>query len=110
MRRACTRNSACGWQDRCALAYRAVYGVLGSYVTARLAPDRPTLHAMTLGVVGVVIGSVGAVVMWDAGPAWYSLGVIAVTLPCARAGAWLHERRRRGEADGGLRIPGARPA
>lgn len=78
-----------------ALAYRVLYGVLGSYVTARLAPDRPVQHALALGAVGVAIGSVGAVVMWDAGPAWYSLGVIACTFPAAWLGARLRQRALR---------------
>jgi hypothetical protein len=77
-----------------ALAYRTLYGVLGSYLTARLAPDRPMQHALALGAVGVLIGIIGAAVMWDAGPAWYSLGVIAVTFPAAWAGARLCERQR----------------
>lgn len=77
-----------------ALAYRTFYGVLGSYVTARLAPDRPVQHALALGAVGVAIGTVGAAVMWDAGPAWYSLGVIAVTFPAAWVGGCLRQRAR----------------
>jgi hypothetical protein len=78
-----------------ALAYRTLYGVLGSYVTARLAPDRPMQHALALGAVGVTVGIIGAAVMWDAGPAWYSLGVIAVTLPAAWAGGRLRQRAHR---------------
>jgi hypothetical protein len=27
--------------------------------------------------------------MWDAGPAWYSLAVIAIAMPCAWAGGKL---------------------
>jgi hypothetical protein len=72
-----------------ALAYRIVYGVAGCYIAARLAPDRPMLHALVLGAVGVVFSTAGAVVMWDAGPAWYSLGVIAIAIPCAWAGGKL---------------------
>jgi len=71
------------------LAYRIVFGVAGCYLTARLAPDRPMLHALVLGAVGVVISTAGAVLMWDAGPAWYSLGVIAIAMPCAWAGGKL---------------------
>ena len=72
-----------------ALAYRIVYGIAGCYVTARLAPDRPMHHALALGAVGVVLSAAGAVAMWDAGPAWYSLGVIAIAIPCAWAGGKL---------------------
>ena len=72
-----------------ALAYRIVYSVLGCYIAARLAPDRPMRHAMALGVVGVVLSAAGAVAMWEAGPAWYSLAVIAISLPCAWVGGKL---------------------
>jgi hypothetical protein len=72
-----------------ALAYRIVYGVLGCYIAARLAPDRPMQHAVALGLVGVVLSTAGAVAMWEAGPAWYSLAVIAISLPCAWVGGKL---------------------
>jgi hypothetical protein len=72
-----------------AIAYRLVIGVAGSYLTARLAPDRGLQHALALGVVGLGLSIVGAVVMGDQGPAWYSLGVIAMALPAAWAGGRL---------------------
>ena len=72
-----------------ALAYRIVYGVLGCYIAARLAPDRPMRHAVALGVVGVVLSTAGAVAMWEAGPAWYSLAVIGISIPCAWVGGKL---------------------
>lgn len=79
-----------------ALAYRIVFGVVGCYIAARLAPARPMLHAIVLGAVGVVLSTVGAIVMWNAGPAWYSLAVIAIALPCAWAGGQLYLRRAPG--------------
>lgn len=76
-----------------ALAYRIVFGILGCYITARLAPDRPMQHALALGVAGTIFATAGAVAMWDAGPGWYSLAVIAISLPCAWMGAKLRERQ-----------------
>ena len=35
-----------------ATVYRTLYGVVGSYVTARLAPDRPMGHALVGGLIG----------------------------------------------------------
>jgi hypothetical protein len=82
-----------------AAAYRVVYGVLGCYVCARVAPDRPLAHAIALGIVGTLISAAGAIAMWDAGPAWYPLVVMATALPCAWAGGKLRvaqlERRGR---------------
>lgn len=72
-----------------ATAYRIVYGVAGCYIAARIAPDRPMQHALVLGAVGVVLSTAGAVAMWDAGPAWYSLAVIAISMPCAWVGGKL---------------------
>ena len=78
-----------------ALAYRIVYGIAGCYVTARLAPDRPIQHALALGAVGVVLSTAGAIALWDAGPGWYSLGVIAISLPCAWTGGKLRDLQLR---------------
>ena len=36
-----------------ATVYRSVYGVIGSCIAARLAPDRPMMHALVLGMVGL---------------------------------------------------------
>ncbi len=75
-----------------ATAYRIAFGVAGCYLTARLAPNWPLAHALVLGAVGTVLSTAGAVAMWDYGPAWYSLAIIAISLPCAWAGARLHTR------------------
>ena len=76
-----------------AATYRAVYGVLGCYLTAWLARSRPMLHALALGGVGLVASTLGTVAMWDAGPHWYSLLVVASVLPCAWLGGALRVRR-----------------
>ena len=75
-----------------AAAYRVVYGIAGCYVTARLAPYDSLWHALALGVVGLVLSIAGSFVMWDAGPAWYSLVIIAMPLPCAWMGGRLRLR------------------
>jgi hypothetical protein len=72
-----------------AFAYRLIFDVGGGYLTARLAPNRPMRHALILGGVGLALSIAGAVAMWDAGPAWYPLGIAASALPCAWLGARL---------------------
>ena len=42
-----------------ATAYRTVYAVAGSYVTARLAPDRPMGHALVGGLIGLALSIAG---------------------------------------------------
>lgn len=83
-----------------ATAYRIAYGVAGSYIAARLAPDRPMHHALALGGVGLAVSIASAGAMWEAGPAWFSLAVIAIAMPCAWAGGRLRDMPLRARADG----------
>jgi hypothetical protein len=80
-----------------ATAYRIVISVVGCYITARLAPDRPMTHALALGVVGVVASAAGAAATWNRGPAfgphWYPLALIALAMPCAWLGGKLYGGR-----------------
>ena len=85
-----------------ATAYRAVYGVMGSYIIARLAPDRPMLHALVGGFIGLAVSIVGAAVTWNKGPAfgphWYPLALIVLAIPQAWAGVKLYEMQSRARA------------
>ena len=85
-----------------ATAYRVAYAVLGGYVAARLAPDRPMTHALALGAVGVVASIAGALATWDAGPEfgprWYPVLLVVTALPCAWAGGRLVGTRTRARA------------
>ena len=44
-----------------ALAYRTMYGVLGSYVTAKVAPHSPWKHVWIGATIGFVLSTLGAV-------------------------------------------------
>ena len=76
-----------------ATAYRSAYSVLGSYIAARLAPERPMGHALALGFLGVVVSTLGAVVTWNKGlgPHWYPVALIVLSLPCAWVGGKLYQ-------------------
>lgn len=80
-----------------ATVYRTVYSVAGCYLTAQLAPQRPMRHALWLGVVGLVLSTVGAVATWNRGPAfgpkWYPLALIALAMPCAWMGGRIARMR-----------------
>jgi hypothetical protein len=80
-----------------ATAYRSVYAVAGSYVAARLGPDRPMKHALVLGYVGVVLSIAGLVATWNAGPElgprWYPVALVVTALPYA----WLGGKLRAAE-------------
>lgn len=76
-----------------AAGYRTVYGVLSSYAVARIAPRRPMTHVMLLGALGFVVSLVGAIVTWNAGPAfgphWYPVSLVVLALPTAWLGGRL---------------------
>ena len=76
-----------------AVAYRVVYGVVGSYITARIARDRLMTHAMIVGVIGFALSIVGVAANWNKGPAygprWFAIALILTTLPCAWIGGKL---------------------
>jgi hypothetical protein len=86
-----------------ATVYRTVYGVLGSYIIARLAPDRPMQHALVGGVIGLAVSIAGAAATWNKGPAfgphWYPLALIVLAMPQAWAGGKLRVMQ--------LRVPAA---
>ncbi len=76
-----------------ATIYRTIYGVAGSYLTARLAPLRPMLHALVLGILGFAVSILGAALTWNKGPAfgphWYPLALIVLAIPTAWLGGKL---------------------
>ena len=78
-----------------ATAYRAVFGVAGSWLAARLAPSRPMRHALILGGIGLVLCTAGlaASLSMDLGPMWYPLALLIVTPACAWLGGILGTRR-----------------
>jgi hypothetical protein len=80
-----------------AFTYRAVFAVLGSYLTARLAPFGPMLHAMIGGAIGFCIGLAGVVFTWNspqaAGAHWYPIAVAVVAIPAAWIGGKLYREK-----------------
>lgn len=65
------------------IVYRCVYAMIGSYITARLAPDKPMRLVMIGGAIGFAISIIGLIVMWDQSPHWYGIALIITALPCA---------------------------
>jgi hypothetical protein len=71
--------------------YVAVFAVVGSYLTARLAPSAPMKHALILGVLGLIFSGIGTAKMWDTAPAWFHIINLALVLPYAWYGGRLRE-------------------
>lgn len=76
--------------------YRTIYGIIGSYVTARLAPQRPMKHAMIGAMIGMALGTAAAVATWNKhmGPHWYPIALVVEAIPCAWIGTKLLEAQR----------------
>jgi hypothetical protein len=76
-----------------AISYRIVITVAAAWLTARLAPDKPMKHAMTLGYVGVVLGLVGLVTTWNLGlgPHWYPIAIVVLAIPQCWLGGKIYE-------------------
>jgi hypothetical protein len=76
-----------------ALGYRMAFGVLGSYITARLAAGGKFRMGMLLGAIGFLLSVAGLVATWKAGPEfgprWYPVAIAVTALPCAWAGSRL---------------------
>ena len=79
------------------VGYRAVLSLIGCYITARLAPKSPMKHALGLGIVGVLLSTIGAIATanMNLGPSWYAWTLVAISLPVAWLGGKLNELRSR---------------
>ncbi len=78
-----------------ATAYRLIYGLAGSYITAWFAPYQPMKHALIGAAIGTVLSAAGAAGTWDKnlGPHWYPVVLIVTALPLAWLAGKLYETR-----------------
>jgi len=74
------------------MGYVGLFAVTGCYLTARLAPRRPMLHALVLGALGLAFTAINTfAVFWDTAPAWYHVASLALVMPYAWIGGRLRE-------------------
>ncbi len=78
-----------------ALAYRTVFGIMGGYIAAKLAPRSPMGHALTLGVIGFIVAGAGAIatIPMNLGPSWYPIALALTSVPTAWLGGYLYLRK-----------------
>jgi hypothetical protein len=72
------------------IVYRFVFNVIGCYLTARLAPNKPMKHVIIIGIIGTVLGILGSVAMWDKAVPFYNIAIILISLPSAWLGGKLY--------------------
>jgi hypothetical protein len=77
------------WVVGIVIMYRFIYNVIGCYVAASLAPNRPMGHALIMGVIGLTFGILGSIAMWDKAAGWYNISIILIALPSAWIGGKL---------------------
>ncbi|GBF37882.1 hypothetical protein [Leptospira johnsonii] len=77
-----------------ASSYRLALAILGGYFTAKLSPYSPMGHVITLGVIGTIASTLGHIQMGDQGPAWYSIGLIVISIPLSLLGGFIYLKRR----------------
>jgi hypothetical protein len=79
-----------------ATVYRLFFTVAGGFVTAAIAPSRPTTHVVVLGCIGAVMALLGVIATWDKGPAfgpkWYPISLVVTAIPCTWLGGRLRAR------------------
>ena len=82
------------WMVVTATVYRSIYTVVGGYVTAALAPDPPMRYVIILGLIGLALGTIAAIVTipMKLGPAWYPIALAVLALPCVWLGGKLRTR------------------
>jgi len=84
-------------QSALATAYRSIFAVAGSYLSAQLAPGKPTQHAIALGILGFLVALLGLVLTWNGGPEfgrkWYPITLVVTAIPLSWLGGKLYEKK-----------------
>ena len=81
-----------------AIIYVGIYATAGCWLAATLAGRRPMLHALILGVLGLVFNLAAVPGMWALFPHWYTVVSLILVMPVAWLGGRIRERQleRRG--------------
>jgi hypothetical protein len=72
------------WAIILVLIYRGIYTIFAGFIIAKLAPAKPTLHAIILGLIGTAITIMATTnpAFADKAPLWYGYTLAAITIPC----------------------------
>ncbi|TGG91699.1 hypothetical protein E4656_14990 [Natronospirillum operosum] len=88
------------WMIVVALFYRTLFMVAGAYLTALIARQKPMLHCLILGTIGMLITLIGMSVMIDRAPLWFPVTLMLLIYPSVWLGGVLADRRRKANAWG----------
>ncbi|MEO8151043.1 MAG: hypothetical protein ABI723_25645 [Bacteroidia bacterium] len=73
-------------------AYRAIYGILGGFITALTAQGKFMKAVIILGCIGTAISLTGLIVMWGKSTLWYPLSLVILSLPYTIIGGKIYEK------------------
>jgi hypothetical protein len=69
-----------------ATVYRFIYQVVGSYISARIAKERASAAAWTMGIIGAVMWLIGTFTMEGHSPYWYGILGAVLSIPSTLLG------------------------
>jgi hypothetical protein len=75
------------------LLYVGVYATFGCWLAGRLAPGRPMLHSLVVGVLGLALNVPSALMLRDTHPTWYLAAGVLTTMLWAWLGGRIAERQ-----------------
>ena len=75
------------------IVYRFIFNLIGCYLTAKLAPNKPMKHVIIIGIIGTVLGLLGSFAMWDKAIPLYNIAIILISLPSAWLGGQLYLKK-----------------
>ncbi|MFC3559479.1 hypothetical protein [Pedobacter jamesrossensis] len=79
------------------VVYRFIFNVVGCYLTAKLAPNKPMKHVIIIGIIGTIFSIFGSFVMWDKAIPFYNIAIILISLPSAWLGGQLFLKKQNGK-------------
>ncbi len=81
------------WAILLCLFYRAFYGLLAGFIISKLAPNKPILHALILGVIGTAITllAVSSPEFAEKSELWFGYTLAAITFPCLWLGVRIQQ-------------------
>ena len=72
------------------IVYRFIFNVIGCYLAAKLAPNKPMKHVIIMGVIGTVLCLLASFEMWNNAIPFYNIAIILISLLSAWLGGKLY--------------------
>ena len=87
------------WMNILALCYRMAFGVLGGYVTAAVAPNRPARHVHLLAIIATAVAVISNIAVAtipataNVLPAWFAVALVLIAYPSTWLGGRWYLRK-----------------